>query len=119
MKIFNVRINVQINQVAQIPDNPESTGPKPFNDDPIDKQADMLDNYLKKAAAAFGGRGPGGMIPGMDGDRAEMSRSVNVAAETFEDLQAILAKFNDAAKTLVAVPDSLLAVHDPNITPMR
>jgi hypothetical protein len=116
MKIFNVRINVQINQVAQIPDNPENTGPKPFNDDPVDKQSDMLDRYLGKVAHVFGPRSPMGAS---EGDRAEMTRSVNVAAETFEELQAILAKFNDTAKTLVAVPDSLLAAHDPSITPMR
>lgn len=118
MKIFNVRICVQINQIAQIPDNPESTGPKPFNDDPVDKQAEMLDKYLGKVANAFGARSPIGMVA-TEGDRAEMTRNVNVAAETFEELQAILAKFNDTAKTLIAVPDSLLAVHDPSITPMR
>jgi hypothetical protein len=116
MKIFNVRINVQINQIAQIPDNPESTAPKPFNDDPVDKQAEMLNKYLDKAAHVFGGRSP---LMVAEGDRAEMTRSVNVAAETFEELQGILAKFNETAKTLSAVPDSLLAVHDPSITPMR
>ena len=114
MKIFNVRINVQINQIAEIPDNPESTAEKkPFNDDPVDKQAEMLEKYLGKVAHVFAPRSP---LNVTEGDRAEMTRSVNVAAETFEELQGILAKFNETAKSLVAVPDSLLTVHDPNIT---
>ena len=125
MKIFNVRVRVDIVLVTTLPDElPEPTTPRahvPYNDDPVDKQAKMMDEYLNKAAKVFGARGPALYVPGMPGDggdSASMTRSINVQAETFEELQAILQKFNQVAKELHAVPDSLLTAHNPSLTPL-
>lgn len=120
MKIFSVRIHVEIGLVATLPDElPETTAPpQPFNDDPLDKQSKMMDDYLNKAAKIFN-RGPAVFVPGMPGqggDSASMTRIINVQAETFEELQAILQKFNQTAKELPAVPDSLLTAS--HLTPL-
>ena len=122
MKIFNVSIRVSIQQVAEIPDRPTDTAPvkEPFNDDPLDKADKILSKHFDRLG--IGGGRPIAIRPGMvmggaygtESDGASMSRSVRVAAESFEELQAILAKFNDAAKQLAAVPDSLLTEHAQN-----
>lgn len=76
MKIFSVRIHVEIGLVATLPDElPETTAPpQPFNDDPLDKQSKMMDDYLNKAAKIFN-RAPMVVagIPGQMGDSASMT----------------------------------------------
>lgn len=112
MKIFNVSLRVVISQVAELPDAPqdsESQPPQKFNDDPLDKQEKILDRYmtrLEKIQAPP--MRPGYFVPGIDQDGASMSQNVRIVAANFEDLSAILKKFDDTAKSLPAVPDSVL-----------
>lgn len=125
MKIFNVSLQVRITQIAEIPDNPEVPAEPetekfdPLNDDPMKKQEKFLNKYLDRAEKLMAPTpriGPGMFAFAPDQmEGASMSRNVKVQAETFEDLSAILAKFNEAAKTLHAIPDSLLASSIPPI----
>ena len=118
MKIFNVSLRVQINQIAHIPDNPAEPAPKePFNDDPLDKQKKILDSYMDRVERMNAPRlvGPGFAT---ESESASMNRSVQVQAETFEDLSAILQKFSDTLKQIPAVDPSLLKVAEPTIPSM-
>lgn len=114
MKIFNVSVCIEINQIGEIVDRePETPQPaKPFNDDPLDKAEKMLDRYLEKANLVSPRR--------MDllgfGDSTRMTENIRVTAESFEDLQAILRKFHATAKELPTVPDSLVRQAN-NFTP--
>jgi|SRR5882724_333617 len=116
MKIFNVSLRVQITQIAQIPDNPESPSPQekqPFNDDPLDKQEKIMNKYFDRLAAF---QGPvGGVVFATESEGASMNRSVKVQAETFEDLAAILQKFSDTLKHIPEVDSSLLKVAMPTM----
>jgi hypothetical protein len=125
MKIFNVSLRVVITQIAEIPDNPDMPAEPepekfdPLNDDPMKKQKQFLDKYMERAEKLMvGGPRPfPGMLAAYSPDQQEgasMSRNVKVQAETFEDLSAILAKFNEAAKSLHAIPDSLLEASVPH-----
>jgi hypothetical protein len=112
MKIFNVSLQVRITQIAQIPDNPTDPEPRakePFNDDPMDKQEKILNKYLDRVAAI---QTPHAAIPS-EAESAMLTRSIRVQAETFEDLQAILQKFNAVTKEIPTVDESLLKVATP------
>lgn len=116
MKIFNVSLRVQITQIALIPDNPETLAPEekqPFNDDPLDKQEKMLNKYLDRIASIQ--QMPGAVAYATESEGASMNRSVNVHAETFEDLAAILQKFSDTLKKIPEVDSSLLKVAMPTM----
>jgi hypothetical protein len=117
MKIFNVSLRVTIQQIGEIaehePEMPVEV-PKPelfserANLDPIDKADKMLNRYLDRA---LGSRGPVGVLIGSypgDQDGQTITENVRIAAESFEDLQAILAKFHAVAKALPSVPDSII-----------
>jgi hypothetical protein len=122
MKIFNINVRVTATQIAEIPDNPPEQLPpakEPFNDDPIDKQAKMIDRYMDKMAklmgsspvpGLFGPNGPEG------GEGATMSRNARIAAGSFDDLTAILQKFSDTLNGLPSVPESLMPGHESPLT---
>jgi hypothetical protein len=114
MKIFNVSIHVSISQIGQIPDEPpEPETKKPFNDDPLDKQEKIMDKYLDRISHLMG-KGQhifAGGFPGDEMEGASMKRNIRIVAEDFEELQGILSKFNETAKQLHAVPDSLFKTH--------
>lgn len=101
MKIFNVSIQVSISQIGEIADRePE---PKPFNDDPVDKQAQVMDKYLGKLVRMM----PPSFGPsGADGQ--SMNESVKIVADSFEDVQAILGRFHKLAGDLPAAPASVV-----------
>lgn len=112
MKIFNVNLRVTIQQMGELADRETETPvepPKPsFNDDPIDKAEKMLNKYLDRAVGPRGVvAGPMGFYPG-EQDGHTMTENVRITAESFEELQAILAKFHAVAKELPAVPESLI-----------
>jgi hypothetical protein len=127
MKIFNVSLRVTIQQIGEIVDHEPDTpvdAPKPelfserANLDPLDKADKMLNKYLDRA---LGPRGPVGVIPiGLypgEQDGQTITENIRIAAESFEDLQAILAKFHAVAKQLPAVPESLIR-QAANFTPI-
>jgi hypothetical protein len=125
MKIFNVSLRVTIQQIAEIAEHePEISETKSelfserANLDPIDKADKMLNKYLDRA---LGPRGPVGVLPiGLypgEQDGQTITENVRIAAESFEDLQAILAKFHAVAKQLPAVPESLIR-QAANFTPI-
>jgi hypothetical protein len=117
MKIFNVSLRVQINQIGEIPDNPPDLPVKekePFDDDPVNKQEKILNKYLDRVERM---NAPRPVMPGMfygnESDGASMTRNIRISAETFEDLAEILKKFSDIAKTLPEVPDSVVPSASP------
>ena len=114
MKIFNVSVCVEINQIGEIVEREPETPPaaKPFNDDPVDKAERMLDRYLEKANLG------GARILGFAaaGDSTRMVENIRVTADSFEDLQEILRKFHTTVKALPTVPDSLVR-QASNFTP--
>jgi hypothetical protein len=115
MKIFNVSIRVQIDQVLEIPDTePEPAKREPFNDDPLDKAEKIMDRYIQKTGL---GRAPlvAMPFPGMGSDGTMMTENVKVQAETFEELQNILMKFHMKFQELPAVPESLITQHLQNL----
>jgi hypothetical protein len=110
VKIFNVSLHVRITQIAQIPDNPPEPAPaakEPFNDDPLDKQEKIMNKYLDRMAEI---QGPRGGTYASEAESASMRRSVKIQAETFEELSDILRKFDQLAKSLPPVDESLLKV---------
>lgn len=111
MKVFSVSIQVRITQVGVVVDAPETPAgeeaPKKFNDDPIDKQEQMLNKYLDRVANIQGPRLVS-MNAAPPSDSHMLTETVRITADTFEDLQAILSKFHAVAKELSPVPDSLL-----------
>jgi hypothetical protein len=117
MKIFNLNIRVTATMIAEIPDLPAEPGPeekKPFNDDPLDKQAAVMDRYLDRVEKMMNGAGrPGVFIMGQDPDGASTAESVRIAVANFDDLQAVLKKFSETLHALPAAPDSLLASMQP------
>jgi hypothetical protein len=124
MKIFNVSLRVDIAQIAEIPDRPIETNEssrKPFSDDPLDRQEQLMDKYLGKLANIAPPRLPG-YYPGAGGqDGASMAQSVRISAESFDDLSAILKQFDRVVKELHPVPDSIVrsALEPPGFaTPM-
>jgi len=57
-------------------------------------------------------------MPNEVNDGASFGRNVKVAAETYDDLAAILKQFADTANKLHAVPDGLFTnTGDPTLTP--
>jgi hypothetical protein len=111
MKIFNLRLIVNIEEIAELPDVPEEppkpTEPKRFNDDPIDKAEAMLNRYIEKV------NGPPrvpGMAPsfGMGGDNHNITENIRISAATFEDLQQVLRRFHQVIRELPQVPDSVV-----------
>ena len=88
---------------------------------PLDKADKILSKHFDRLGIGGGARIAPGMVIGPYGpeaDSASMHRNVRITAEGFDELQAILAKFNDTAKQLAAVPDSLLAPDAQNFTPI-
>jgi hypothetical protein len=79
------------------------------------KQQKMLDRYMDRVEKLKAPRAIGIAYPG-EHDAQTMTENVRIAAETFEELQAILAKFHAVAKQLPAVPDSVIA--PSKLTPM-
>jgi hypothetical protein len=116
MKIFNLNIRVTATMIAEIPDLPAETGPeekKPFNDEPLDKQERIMEQYLNRVEKMMGGRGPGLFVMGGEADGASMCESVRIAVGDFDDLQGVLKKFSETVHALPAAPDSLLASIEP------
>jgi hypothetical protein len=116
MKIFNVSVCIEINQIGEIVEHEAETAPpapKPFNDDPLDKAEKMLDRYLEKANGVRMGAAMLGYAAA--GDSTRMVENIRIAAASFEDLQEVLKKFHDTAKQLVTVPDSIVQQSTPSI----
>ena len=116
MKIFNVSLSVRISQVGEIRDSEtESTeSPKPFNDDPLDKADQMMSKWMKNLAPRIPSpQGPFyvGSYAAGEGDSQTVTENVRINAETFEELQAILAKFHAVIRALPAMPDSIVETH--------
>jgi hypothetical protein len=107
MKIFNVSLRVSITQIAELPDNPPTEAPKPFNDNPLKAAEALFDRAERFMAPRVAVPGFGGMYPG-EGDGAQFTQSVRIQAETYEDLQSVLKMFADTVKAINKVPDSLL-----------
>jgi hypothetical protein len=121
VKIFSVSIRVNITQVGEVMDSPESPAseenvpPTKFNDDPVDKQEKMLNSYMdriERMQSPSLTRMPFAAPPS---DSHQLTETVRITANTFEDLQAILSRFHAVAKELQPVPDSLL--REPNFIP--
>jgi hypothetical protein len=105
VKIFNVSLQVQITQIAELPDNPPELEKKPFNDDPL-KKAEALFDRAERIMAPHPVMVMG-VYPGQS-DGAQITQNVRIQAETYEDLQAILKMFADTVKAIHKVPDSIL-----------
>ena len=105
MKLFNVQLVVRISLVGELeplPD-PEPSISENLPDDPIKASAVLLERYADKTL-----RAPP-LIPyvGQDGpEGVTMNLNAKIAAAGFDDLQAILAKFNAALTSLT--PDAEL-----------
>jgi len=126
MKIFNLRLMVNIEQIAELPDAPEeppkTAEPKRFNDDPIDKAEAMLNRYIQKVNGpprVFAGIAPPfGMGLGQ-GDNHNITENIRISAEDFEDLQKVLKRFHQVIRELPQVPDSVVrqAIAAMNMNP--
>lgn len=93
MKIFNVRLQVNINELGALPDVPaEEPQPEKFNDDPLDKADKILTKHFKNLEFP---RSPVMALPGDNG--MSLTLNFNIIGENFEAVQCILAKFYSTA----------------------
>lgn len=104
MKLFNVHFRVQITEIGELED-PKPTLSEGFADGSPIKEMGVLFERLKESGAFPGSSptivGPYGEGPGISMSAAD---TVKVAANSFEELQVMLAKFHATAQSLSGLP---------------
>jgi hypothetical protein len=104
MKLFNLQLIVRINLIGELETDeqePEPSITDNLPDDPVKATGKMLERYAKKLepknlAIPYAPDGPEGV---------SLNMSTKIAAGSFEELQAILQKFN-AVLQYIAEPST-------------
>lgn len=99
MKLFNVNVAVRITEIGELQDPQPSFAEelaKDFRDDPLKAQAKLME----KAASLMAPPKVVGFFPGDAPAGVSMNSNVQIAAGSFEELQAILQKFHEVGASL-------------------
>lgn len=105
MKLFNVRLHVQITEIGVVGERDADAQP-PLeslihdrqNDSPLKDAAKLMDGYLARVTAPQ--KFPFYTSSANGDDAVNMTENVHIAASSFEELQAILAKFHGTAQSI-------------------
>jgi hypothetical protein len=97
MKIVNVKVIVQITEVADYQEAPPEPEAEKFNDDPLDKQEKILNKYADRI---LGAQRPAVTYYAGESNGLSLSLNFSVLTSGFEELQGILARFEMVSKAI-------------------
>lgn len=104
MRIYNIKLSVQMNEMGELldlPPEPETETVEKFNDDPLDKANKLMDKWAKQMNPSRGTAivPLGGMYPG-EGNGTMLSQNFAILATDFEEAQQIVQRFYSLAKEI-------------------